>query len=171
MLFSYSEQNPNGATRCLVQTLNFWWHQHNFNLRIESWGRSIECPNKSARFKVRCIVVLLGWRHWNFNICHLSFLRLVVIERYTKGQRVIIVKNVLQNLLQNYILRSYWDTPYKGGFSIVKDTPVDHNSLKFIHSNVNSKTNVCHYWGALQRNYNIRQISSIKIGCTDDLGS
>jgi len=57
----------------------------------------IGCPNKSARFKVRAIVVLLGWRHWNFNICHLSFLRLVVMERYTKEQRVIMVKNLLQN--------------------------------------------------------------------------
>ena len=50
------------------------------------------CPNKSARFKVRAIVVLLGWRHWKFNICHLSLLRLVVMERYTKEHCVIIVK-------------------------------------------------------------------------------
>ena len=69
---------------------------------------SIGCPNKSTRFKVHAIVILLGWRHWNFNICHLSFLRLVVMERYTKEQRVIIVKN----LLQNYTFHSYWDTPY-----------------------------------------------------------
>jgi hypothetical protein len=46
----------------------------------------------SARFKVRAIVALLGWRHRKFNICHLSFLRLVVMERYTKEQRIIIVK-------------------------------------------------------------------------------
>ena len=50
------------------------------------------CPNKSASFKVRAIVVLLGWRHWKFNICHLSLLRLVVMERCTKEYRVIIVK-------------------------------------------------------------------------------
>ena len=50
------------------------------------------CPNKSARFKVHAFVVLLGWRHWKFNVCHLSFLRLKVVERYTKEQRVIIVK-------------------------------------------------------------------------------
>ena len=55
------------------------------------------CANKSARFKVRAIVVLLGWRHWNVNICHLSFLRLVVMKRYTKEQRFIIVKILLQN--------------------------------------------------------------------------
>jgi len=55
------------------------------------------CTNKSARFKVRAIVVLLGWLHWNFNICRLSFLRLVVMERYKEEQRVIIVKNLLQN--------------------------------------------------------------------------
>ena len=30
----------------------------------------IGCPNKTARFKVRAIVVLLGWRHWKFDICH-----------------------------------------------------------------------------------------------------
>jgi hypothetical protein len=41
---------------------------------------------------VHVIVVLLDWRHRKFNICHLSLLRLVVMERYTKGQRVIIVK-------------------------------------------------------------------------------
>jgi hypothetical protein len=41
---------------------------------------------------VRAIVVLLGWRHWKFNLFHLSLLRLVVMERYTKEQRVIIVK-------------------------------------------------------------------------------
>jgi hypothetical protein len=50
------------------------------------------CPNKNARFKVRAIVVLLGWRHWKFNICHLSFLRLLVKDRCTKEQSVIIVK-------------------------------------------------------------------------------
>jgi len=50
------------------------------------------CPNKSARFKVCVIVVLLGWRHWKFNICHLSLLRLVVVEGYNKEQRIIIVK-------------------------------------------------------------------------------
>jgi hypothetical protein len=41
---------------------------------------------------VRSIVVLLGWRHWKFHICHLSLLRLVVMERYTKEQHIIIVK-------------------------------------------------------------------------------
>jgi hypothetical protein len=41
---------------------------------------------------VRAVVVLLGWRHWKCNICHLSLLRLVVMERYTKEQRIIIVK-------------------------------------------------------------------------------
>jgi len=51
-----------------------------------------ECPNKSTRFKVHAIVVLLGWWHWKFNVCHLSFLWLVVMESYTKEQRVIIVK-------------------------------------------------------------------------------
>ena len=50
------------------------------------------CPNKSTRFKVYAIVVLLGWRHWKFNICHLSLLRLVVMERRNKEQSVIIVK-------------------------------------------------------------------------------
>jgi hypothetical protein len=50
------------------------------------------CPNKSARFKMCAVVVLLGWRHWKLNTCHLSLLRLVVTERYTKGHRVIIVK-------------------------------------------------------------------------------
>ena len=50
------------------------------------------CPNKSARFKVCAIVVLLSWRYWKFNICHLSLLRLVVMEPYNKEQRVIIVK-------------------------------------------------------------------------------
>jgi len=54
-------------------------------------------PNKSARCKVRAIVVLLGLRHWNFNICHLSFLRLVVMERYRREQGVIIVNNLLQH--------------------------------------------------------------------------
>ena len=53
---------------------------------------AIGCPNKSIRFKVRAIVILLGWQHWNFSICHLSFLWLVVIERYTKEQHIIIVK-------------------------------------------------------------------------------
>ena len=57
----------------------------------------ILCPNKSARFKVWAIFVLLGWRHWKFNICHLSFLLLAVMERHTKEQSVIIVKNWLQN--------------------------------------------------------------------------
>ena len=70
------------------------------------------CPKKSARFKVRAIVVLLGWRHWKFNSSHLSFLRLVIMERYAKEQRVLIVKRLLQNLLQNQILSSYWETPY-----------------------------------------------------------
>jgi hypothetical protein len=50
------------------------------------------CPNKSARFKVRAIVVLLGRLHWKFNICHLPLLRLVVMERCTKEYRVTIVK-------------------------------------------------------------------------------
>jgi len=50
------------------------------------------CPNKSARFKVCDIVVLLGLRHWKFNISHLLLLQLVVMERYNKEQRVIIVK-------------------------------------------------------------------------------
>jgi len=57
----------------------------------------IGCPSKSARIKARAIVFLLGWRHLNFNICHLSCLRLVVMESYTKKQSVIIVKNLLQN--------------------------------------------------------------------------
>ena len=30
----------------------------------------IGCPNKSTRFKVCAIVILLGWQHWKFNICH-----------------------------------------------------------------------------------------------------
>ena len=65
-------------------------------------GKSnIRCPKKSASFKVRAIAVLLGWGHWKLNICHLSFLRLVVMESYTKEERVIIVNNLLQNLLQN----------------------------------------------------------------------
>ena len=55
------------------------------------------CPNNSARFKVRTIAVLFGWRYRNFNICHLPFLQLVVMGRYTKEQRVIIVKHLLQN--------------------------------------------------------------------------
>ena len=50
------------------------------------------CPNKSAIFKVHAFVVLLGWRHWKFNVCHLSLLRLKVMESYSKEQRVIIVK-------------------------------------------------------------------------------
>ena len=50
------------------------------------------CPNKSARFKVHAIFVLLGWRHWKFNTCHLSLLRLVVMERCTEENRGIIVK-------------------------------------------------------------------------------
>jgi hypothetical protein len=41
---------------------------------------------------VHAIVVLLSWRHRKFNICHLSLLRLVVMERYTKEQRVVTVK-------------------------------------------------------------------------------
>ena len=41
---------------------------------------------------MRAIVVLLGWRHRKFNICHLSLLRLVVMERYTKERRVVTVK-------------------------------------------------------------------------------
>jgi len=68
----------------------FIFYEHKKNCAI------VGCPNKSARFKVHAIVVLLGWRHWNFNVCHLSFLRLVM-ERYAKEQRVIIVKNLLQN--------------------------------------------------------------------------
>jgi hypothetical protein len=51
-----------------------------------------ECPNKNARFKGCTTVVLLGWRHWKFNICHLSLLWLVVMECCTKEQRIIIVK-------------------------------------------------------------------------------
>jgi len=62
---------------------------------------AVGCPNKSTRFKVHTIVILLGWWHWNFNICYLSFLRLVVMEHYTKEQHIIIVKNLLQHLLQN----------------------------------------------------------------------
>jgi hypothetical protein len=34
-------------------------------------------------------------------------------------------------------------------FSIVKDTPVDHSLLKLFKSNVNWKTNGCHYWAKL----------------------
>jgi len=82
----------------LTGKLRMWVTDSPQYLRIYS---SIECLNKNARFKVRAVVVLLSWRHWSFNICHLSFLRLVVMERYTKEQRVIIVKNLLQNLLQN----------------------------------------------------------------------
>jgi hypothetical protein len=48
------------------------------------------CPNKSTRFKVCAIVVLLGWRQWKFIICHLSLLWLVVMERYTKEQHIIV---------------------------------------------------------------------------------
>jgi hypothetical protein len=50
------------------------------------------CPNKCARFKVRATVILLGWRQWQFNVCHLSLMRLVVMECYTKEQCVVIVK-------------------------------------------------------------------------------
>jgi hypothetical protein len=46
------------------------------------------CPNKSGRFKVRAIVVLLGWRQWKCNVCRLSLLRLVVMERCAKEHRV-----------------------------------------------------------------------------------
>jgi len=86
---------------------------------------------KSARFKVRAIVVLLGWQHWNFNICHLSFLLLVVMERYTKEQRVIIVKNSLQN----WILRFCWDTTY------FKDlNTLDYQIKRQVSSHINRKT-------------------------------
>jgi hypothetical protein len=54
------------------------WHRN----RATAQSIMREWPNKSARFKVRAIVVLLGWRHWKFNICHLSFLQLVVMECY-----------------------------------------------------------------------------------------
>jgi hypothetical protein len=46
---------------------------------------------------VRTIAVLLGWRHWKFNICHLSLLQLVVMERCTKEQRVVTVKTRYKN--------------------------------------------------------------------------
>jgi len=59
----------------------------------------IGCPNKSARFKARAIVILLGWRHWKCNICHLLFLRLVIMDRYTK-ERVIYFLNKWCILLQ-----------------------------------------------------------------------
>jgi len=45
---------------------------HVFHIRALKKVTYIGCPNNSARFKVRAIVVLLGWWHWNFNICHLS---------------------------------------------------------------------------------------------------
>jgi len=84
------------------------------------------CPNKSARFKVRAIVVLLVWRPSNFNICHLSFLRLVVMERYTKKQRVIIAKKFIAKFItklnlalllghpmkQRQIRAPRWSTPF-----------------------------------------------------------
>ena len=38
------------------------------------------CPNKSARFKVWGIVVLLGWRHWKFNM---SFVIVVISSHGT----------------------------------------------------------------------------------------
>ena len=38
---------------------------------INFWFYYKGCPNKSPRFKVHAIVVLLGWRHWKVNIiCH-----------------------------------------------------------------------------------------------------
>ena len=61
---------------------------------------------------MRVIAVLLGWRHWNFNISPLSFLWLVVVERYAKEQRGIIVNNLLQNLLQNLSLLSGHPIPH-----------------------------------------------------------
>ena len=75
-------------------------HENRFKLLCSAYIRvnSIGCPKKCARFKVRVIVVLLGWRHWNFNICHLSFLRSVVMESYTKEQRVITVKKFYYNI-------------------------------------------------------------------------
>jgi len=82
------------------------YHELNFILssfhsRINIFLPHTRCSSKSARFKVRATVVLLGWRQCNFNICHLPFLRLVAMERYRKEQRVIIAKSLLQNLLQN----------------------------------------------------------------------
>jgi len=56
------------------------------------WLWNMGCPNKSARFKVCTIVILLGWRHWKFDISHLSLLRLVVMECCNKEQHIIIVK-------------------------------------------------------------------------------
>jgi len=68
----------------LAAMVNFWPGYIN----THDIGR----PNKSARFKVCAIVVLLGWQHWKFNTCHLVLLWLLVMECYTKEQRVIIVK-------------------------------------------------------------------------------
>ena len=65
-------------------------------VRYNVVSTNMGCPNKSARFRVRAIVVMLGWRHCKFNICHLSLLRLVVMERYAKEQRVIIEKTHYQ---------------------------------------------------------------------------
>jgi hypothetical protein len=50
------------------------------------------CPIKNAKFELRAVVALLGWRHWKLNICHLFVLRLVVMERYTKEQRLLMVQ-------------------------------------------------------------------------------
>jgi len=40
------------------------------------------------------------------------------MKRYTREQRVIIVKNLLQHLLKNEILRSCCDIPYKVRFIV-----------------------------------------------------
>ena len=64
---------------------------------------SVQCSvmGVPTRALQRAIVVLLGWRHWKSNICHLSFLLLVVMERYTKEQRVIYFLNKQCVLLQD----------------------------------------------------------------------
>jgi hypothetical protein len=79
-----------GMSHIKVTSSSLLWKSHvPNNIRNEN----IECPNKRVRSKVRAIIVLLSWRHWKFDICHLSFLRLVVMERYTKEHSVIIFLN------------------------------------------------------------------------------
>ena len=77
------------------------------------------CPNKSARFKVRAIVVLLGWWHWKFNICHLSLLWLEVMECYTKEQRVIVKthykygESYAETVRKIHGIFGRWNAPYQ----------------------------------------------------------
>jgi len=110
------QQFSNQRSTCLYDLLQTVW----------STATRTGCPNKSTRFKVRAIVVLLGWQHWKFNICHLSFLQLVVTEHYAKEQRVVIVKT-RQKYGESYAetvrkvrgIFSQWNAPYQSPVTVL----------------------------------------------------